>query len=109
MRNAFRHAKARRIEVEIHYDERQLRVRVRDDGKGIDPKFLGEQQRAGHWGLNGMRERAKAVGGNLTVWSEIDSGSEIEVTIPAPVAYDKSGTHRFWRSGKLFRNREIKP
>jgi len=109
MRNAFRHAEARRIEVEIHYDERQLRVRVRDDGKGIDPKFLGEQQRAGHWGLNGMRERAKAVGGNLTVWSEIDSGSEIEVTIPASIAYDRAGTHRSWWSGKLFRSREIKP
>ena len=108
MRNAFRYAEARRIEVEIHYDERQLRVRVRDDGKGIDPKFLGEQQRAGHWGLNGMRERAKAVGGNLTVWSEIDSGSEIEVTVPASIAYDKSGTHRSWWSGKLFRNRERK-
>jgi signal transduction histidine kinase/ligand-binding sensor domain-containing protein len=107
MRNAFRHAEARRIEVEIHYDERQLRVRVRDDGKGIDPKFLGEQQRAGHWGLNGMRERAKAVGGNLTVWSEIDSGSEIEVTIPASIAYDRSGTHRSWWSG--LRSREIKP
>jgi signal transduction histidine kinase/streptogramin lyase len=108
MRNAFRHAEARRIEVEIHYDERQLRVRVRDDGKGIDPKFLGEQERTGHWGLDGMRERAQAVGGNLTVWSEIDSGSEIEVTIPGPIAYDKSGTHRSWRSGKLTRNREIK-
>ena len=109
MRNAFRHAEARQIEVEIHYDERQLRVRVRDDGKGIDPKFLGEQERTGHWGLNGMRERAQAVGGNLTVWSEIDSGSEIEVTIPASIAYAKSGTHRSWWSGKLFRSREIKP
>src|SRR5207302_467896 len=48
LRNAFRHAQARRIEVEIRYDERQLRVRVRDDGKGIDPKILGEQKRAGH-------------------------------------------------------------
>ncbi len=109
MRNAFRHAQARQIEVEIRYDERQLRVRVRDDGKGIDPKFLGEQERTGHWGLNGMRERAKAVGGNLAVWSEVDCGSEIEVTIPASIAYAKSGTHRSWWSGKLFRSREIKP
>ncbi len=109
MRNAFRHAQARQIEVEIRYDERQLRVRVRDDGKGIDPKFLGEQERTGHWGLNGMRERATAVGGNLAVWSEVDSGSEIEVTIPASIAYAKSGTHRSWWSGKLFRSREIKP
>ena len=109
MRNAFRHAEARQIEVEIRYDERQLRVRVRDDGKGIDPKFLGEQERTGHWGLNGMCERAKAVGGNLAVWGEVDSGSEIEVTIPASIAYAKSGTHRSWWSGKLFRSREIKP
>jgi signal transduction histidine kinase/ligand-binding sensor domain-containing protein len=107
MRNAFRHAEARRIEVEIHYGERQLRVRVRDDGKGIDPKFLGEQERTGHWGLNGMRERARAVGGNLAVWSEVDCGSEIEVTIPVSIAYGKSGTHRSWWSGKLFRSREI--
>jgi signal transduction histidine kinase/ligand-binding sensor domain-containing protein len=110
MRNAFRHAEARHIEVEIRYDERQLRVRVRDDGKGIDPKFLGEQERTGHWGLNGMRERAQAVGGNLTVWSEIDSGSEIEVTIPASIAYAKFSTHHAsWWSGKLFGNREMKP
>jgi signal transduction histidine kinase len=109
MRNAFRHAEARQIEVEIRYDERQLRVRVRDDGKGIDPKFLGVQERTGHWGLNGMRERATAVGGNLAVWSEVDSGSEIEVTIPASIAYAKLGMHRSWWSGKLFRSREIKP
>ena len=39
IRNAFRHADAKQIEVEIHYDDRRLRVRVRDDGKGIDPKL----------------------------------------------------------------------
>jgi signal transduction histidine kinase/ligand-binding sensor domain-containing protein len=110
LRNAFRHAQARRIEVEIRYDERQLRVRVRDDGKGIDPKFLGEQERAGHWGLNGMRERAEAVGGILAVWSEVDSGTEVEVAIPASTAYAKSGARRSsWLSGKLFAKREMKP
>jgi signal transduction histidine kinase/ligand-binding sensor domain-containing protein len=103
LRNAFRHAQALRIEVEIRYDERQLRVRVRDNGKGVDPKILGEQNRAGHWGLNGMRERAKAVGGNLAVWSEVDSGTEVELTIPAAIAYAKSGARRrSWWSGKLF-------
>jgi len=109
VRNAFRHAQARRIEVDIRYDEGQLRVRVRDDGKGIDPKFRGEQERAGHWGLNGMRERAKAVGGNLAVWSKVESGTEVELTIPASIAYAKSGArHRSWWSGKLFGNRETK-
>ena len=69
MRNAFRHARARRIEVEIRYDARELRVRVRDDGIGIDASVL-QEGRAGHYGLPGMRERAKSIGGQLDVWSE---------------------------------------
>jgi len=89
MRNAFRHAQARRIEVEIHYDQRQLRLRIRDDGKGIDSKVLAEGKRAGHHGLPGMYERAKLVGGKLAVWSELDSGTEAELTVPASVAYTK--------------------
>jgi len=87
LRNAFKHAQAQRIEVEIWYDERQLRVRVRDDGKGIDPKHLNEDGRPGHYGLRGMRERAKAIGGKLEVWSNVESGTEIELTIPANTAY----------------------
>jgi len=83
MRNAFKHAEARRIEVEIRYDERQFGLRVRDDGKGIDAKHLDEQGRTGHYGLPGMRERAKLMGGKLTVWSEVDVGTEVELRIPA--------------------------
>jgi signal transduction histidine kinase/ligand-binding sensor domain-containing protein len=90
LRNAFRHAHATRIEVEIRYDRRQFRVRVRDNGKGIDSKILGGDGRAGHYGLPGMHERAKLVGGRLAVWSEVDSGTELELTIPASVAYAKS-------------------
>ena len=89
LRNAFRHAHAKRIEVEIRYDPRQLRMRVRDDGKGIDPKVLSQGGRSGHHGLPGMHERAKLVGGKLAVWSELDSGTEAELTIPANVAYAK--------------------
>jgi signal transduction histidine kinase len=90
VRNAFHHAGARRIEVEIQYDSRRLRLRVRDDGKGIDPEVLSAGRRAGHHGLPGMHERARLAGGKLTVWSELDSGAEIELTIPASVAYAKS-------------------
>src|SRR4029077_14697426 len=67
VRNAFRHADARRIEVEIHYAERQLRLWVRDDGKSIDPKHLNEHWGAGHYGLRGMRERTKLMRGKLAV------------------------------------------
>ena len=87
IRNAFRHSEAKQIEVEIHYDERRLRVRVRDDGKGIDPKLLSDDGREGHFGLRGMRERAKLIGGKLTVWSELDAGTELELSIPAARAY----------------------
>jgi signal transduction histidine kinase/streptogramin lyase len=94
MRNAFRHAQARQIEVEIRYDERQLRVRVRDDGKGVNAKLLNEEGRTGHWGLNGMYERAKLVGANLDVWSKLDSGTEVELSVPASIAYATSPAPR---------------
>jgi ligand-binding sensor domain-containing protein/signal transduction histidine kinase len=99
LRNAFRHAQAQRIEVEIRYDQRQLRLRVRDDGKGIDPTILNGRGRPGHYGLPGMHERAKLVGGKLAVWSELNSGTEAELSIPASIAYAKSSATRrstFW-------------
>jgi signal transduction histidine kinase/ligand-binding sensor domain-containing protein len=102
VRNAFLHSNAGRIEVEIRYDHRQLRLRVRDDGKGIDPKFLDGGGPAGHYGLAGMQERAKLLGGKLALWSERDSGTEAELTIPASVAYAKSQAARrpmFWKRG----------
>ena len=99
LRNAFRHAAARAVEVEIRYDEKYFRLRVRDDGKGIRPELLQGRGREGHYGLHGMRERAKLVGGELTIWSEADSGTEIELVIPASRAYVRS-TRRFWYFGK---------
>jgi len=87
--------------VELRYDERQLRLRVRDDGKGIDAKVLKEEGRPGHFGLHGMRERAKLLGGCLDIWSEPNSGTEVELSIPASIAYAKSpGPRRSWFSGK---------
>jgi signal transduction histidine kinase/ligand-binding sensor domain-containing protein len=101
LRNAFRHARAQRIEVEILYGERSFRLRIRDDGKGIDPKLLSGDGPAGHYGLHGMRERAKLVGGRLAVWSKLDSGTEVELSIPASTAYAKAVRHRSWLSEKL--------
>jgi len=63
---------------------------VRDDGKGIDAKVLDADEDSGHWGLLGMRERAELVGGTLDVWSKLDSGTEVELNIPAAVAYATS-------------------
>ena len=102
LRNAFLHAKATRIEVEIHYDRRQFLLRIRDDGKGIGPEVLAAGGRDGHYGLRGMHERAKLLGGELAVWSELDSGTETELALPAAVAYAHSQSKRrflFWRNG----------
>jgi signal transduction histidine kinase len=87
VRNAFSHSRARCINVEIHYSDRQFRLRVSDDGKGMDPKTLDEGGRSGHHGLPGMRERAELAGGKLTIWSKPGSGTEIELSIPASFAY----------------------
>jgi len=97
LRNAFRHAQARRIEVEIRYDKEQFRLRVRDDGKGIDPAVLSRQGSEGHYGLPGMRERATIMGARLTAWSEVDAGTEVELHVPAATAY-ATAQKRSWLS-----------
>jgi signal transduction histidine kinase len=94
LRNAFLHAQANRIEVDIRYGSERFRVRIRDDGKGIDSQIVTDKGRPGHWGLRGMQERAKLVGGNLGVWTKLDSGTEIELTVPASTAYAKSRAER---------------
>ncbi len=99
LRNAFQHAQARQVEVEIRYDDEQFRLRVRDDGKGIDPAALSSQGK-GHYGLPGMRERATLIGGKLTVWSEVDVGTELELTVPASVAYS-TARRASWLSRKF--------
>ncbi len=105
LRNAFRHAQARRIAVTIAYGERQFRLRVRDDGRGIAPKVLDEQGRAGHWGLAGMRERAALIGGQLEIWSQQESGTQVELSIPASRAYGTSPARRFrWFAKKTGTN-----
>jgi signal transduction histidine kinase len=88
LQNAFRHAQASRIEAEITYGRRLLRLRIRDNGKGIDPKLL-DTGRDGHWGLAGMRERAQQIGAKLDMWSEIGAGTEVELRIPGSIAYGR--------------------
>jgi len=88
--NAFRHAQARDIEAEVTYGDRALQVRVRDDGLGISSSVLQAGGRPGHFGLLGMRERAKKLGGHLDVWSKPGAGTEIDLRVPAQVAYRRA-------------------
>ena len=87
LRNAFHHAQASRIEAGLAYDARFFRLRIRDNGKGIDRKVLESGARQGHWGLPGVRERAKRIGAQLKLWSEPGAGTEAELTVPARIAY----------------------
>jgi signal transduction histidine kinase len=85
--NAFRHSGAHSIEAELNYQRSELRIRIRDDGTGIDSIILQQGHREGHFGLPGMRERAQKVGAHLEVWSGPGAGTEVEVRIAAEVAY----------------------
>ena len=90
LRNAFGHAHAHRIEAEIRYDDHVFRLRIRDDGTGIDPKVLEKGGSSGHWGLRGVRERAQRIGAQLDFWSEAGAGTEVQLSLPADVAYERS-------------------
>ena len=84
--NAFRHSGARGIEVVIEYSAKVLRVRVRDDGCGIDPRLL-DADGPGCRGLVRMREAAKRIGARLRVRSEAETGTEVELTVPSGIAF----------------------
>jgi signal transduction histidine kinase/ligand-binding sensor domain-containing protein len=97
LRNAFLHSRAQKIEAEITYSDSEFLLHVRDDGGGIDPEVANQGARAGHWGLPGMRERAKSFGGKLEVWSQHGAGTEIKLRVPGAIAYGKSEPRRrFW-------------
>jgi len=104
--NALSHSKAQQIEAEITYDSRQFRLRIRDNGQGIDPKILEAGGRSGHWGLKGMQERSQKIGGQLRFWSRPETGTEVELTVPGATAYQGSTLEKkkFWFS-ELFDGR----
>jgi signal transduction histidine kinase len=107
LRNAFHHASAQQVSVDIHYDARELRVRVHDDGKGIDTQVLRTGGKEGHFGLSGMRERAKLVGGTLTVRSDADTGTDVEFSAPGSRAYSGATPARRGLLHRMFAPREI--
>ena len=94
--NAYLHAQASHIEAEITYGVCEVRLRIRDNGKGIDPHHL-KAERVRHWGLTDMRERAQQIGSELSLWSEVGAGTEVELRIPVSVAYGHSGRRGFFR------------
>lgn len=85
--NAFRHSQASEIHAEILYSPRQLRLTVKDNGCGIDPQIM-ESGRTGHWGLQGMRERAGKIKARLQIWSSLQEGTEVQLSVPSSMAFE---------------------
>src|SRR5258706_14427513 len=81
--NAFCHSGAKRIELELEYSDRELHLRIRDNGCGMDPQML-EKGRDGHWGLAGMRERARRIGGMFQILSSPAAGYGGPTVLPKP-------------------------
>jgi signal transduction histidine kinase/ligand-binding sensor domain-containing protein len=100
--NAFRHSRATNVEVELRYSDRDLRLFVRDDGCGIEPQIL-RHGREGHWGLSGIRETAERIRAKLRLQSRLGEGTEVELTVPAEIAFAASPRPpaRIWR--RIFR------
>ena len=93
--NAFRHAHATDIEVELEYAESHLRVFIRDNGVGIDTQVL-RSGRDGHWGLSGMKERTERIGGKLRVLSRAIAGTEVELSVPGQIAFKFPSSDPRW-------------
>jgi len=83
MRNVWRHSQATKAEITVEFDQNKTRIAVSDNGKGFKlPKPIDTLARDGKLGLAGMQERARLIGGNLAVQSEIGKGSTLTVEIP---------------------------
>lgn len=93
--NAYRHARARAIDVVLVFGAEHFRCFVRDDGVGMD-QGLVDRGRDGHWGLTGMRERAERAGGVLHVRSSRTAGTEVEFVLEGKLAYVGSARPSRW-------------
>jgi signal transduction histidine kinase len=90
--NAFCHSGAKRIDLELEFADSNLTMRVRDNGRGIEPQVL-DTGREGHWGLTGMRERAKRIGGLFKISSSATAGTEVQLSLPTDVAFQLGPTN----------------
>lgn len=95
LQNAFRHARAGEVALEVAYGERAFELFVRDDGRGIV-----QAAQPGHWGLAGMRERAGAIEARLDIGPNGGGGTLVALAVPAGQAYERPPRRRWWRSGR---------
>ncbi len=94
--NSIRHAQASRIDVELRFLPGAVEASVTDDGVGMDGK-VAKSGRAGHFGIVGMRERIRHIGGRIDVTTPAGGGVAIRLRVPARVAYAQEEGRRWWR------------
>lgn len=80
LHNAVRHAHPSRVALELSFNEMHCQVRITDDGSGFDPAALTSSN--GHYGLIGMRERVRRIGGTFDLKSQPGSGAEVTIRVP---------------------------
>ncbi|GCE15555.1 hypothetical protein KTT_54140 [Tengunoibacter tsumagoiensis] len=78
--NVAQHAQAHQVWINVHECATWLEIEVRDDGIGFDPATVAT--RPGHYGLAGLRERVRLMGGQLTILSSPGQGTQIIITVP---------------------------
>ena len=107
--NAFQHARASRIHVLLSYGEQHLRIRIQDNGCGINEETLNVG-RPGHYGMAGMQERAERVGGNISIRSRLGEGTEVDLYVPAHLIYQHgvSGSDRSFADRWRYAVRRLK-
>jgi signal transduction histidine kinase len=88
--NAFRHAEASRIMVQLDYQRRQFKFTCSDNGRGFNPEVFQASQTNGHWGLRGMAERAAKIGAKYSCNSSTGEGTTLQVILSARRAYARA-------------------
>ena len=101
--NAFKHSNGTGVEIEISYLAAEFRMRVYDDGAGIDPE-IADRGRPGHWGIDNMRERARKIGANFKITGLPKGGTTVELTISLGLAKDRHVPWFPWFRTKRSRN-----
>jgi signal transduction histidine kinase len=93
LHNAIRHGQPSKVHVDIAFEKKEFRVQVRDDGRGFDTAMASSQPN-GHYGLVGIQERAKRIGGILVLSSWPGTGTELTLSVPRKASATENGVSR---------------
>ena len=79
--NVKQHAEATEARVQVIFQTKSLRLTINDNGRGFNPQVIGQER----FGLVGVNERVKLLGGKLNLQSQSGAGTRLEITIPLEV------------------------